>query len=103
MGERKVWEEEWILVGVRAGTLITTPNGWIMSGLMAQPENESTCRLASAAPDLVRALLAVEARESQCPVCDAECYWDDNLSNLIKPHTKDCALDAALRKAGVRG
>ena len=59
-------------------------------------------RIMAAAPDLVRALLAVEwvdndtdatGRYTQhCPSCDA----------YFPKHAPDCALDAALRKAGVR-
>lgn len=58
-------------------------------------------RLAAAAPELTRALLAVEwsGRERYeswpaCPVCEA---------GEGGRHADDCALDAALRKAGVRG
>jgi len=54
-------------------------------------------RLASAAPDMARVLLEIEYSPNDgiwfCPSCD--CRVTDG-------HAPDCALDAALRKAGVR-
>lgn len=65
------------------------------------PPREADRKLIVAAPELVRVLLAIEARECErtgrrlgCPACEAD--------TPIEPHAPDCALDAALRKAGVR-
>ena len=61
-------------------------------------------RLASAAPDMVRVLLACEwawceGREWKvCPSCSNDEPNDSRRSG----HALDCALDACLRKAGVR-
>ena len=61
-------------------------------------------RLASAAPDMARVLLACEwawceGREWKvCPSCSNDEPNDSRRSG----HASDCALDAALRKAGVR-
>lgn len=54
--------------------------------------------LASAAPDMARVLLAIEWEQDTdaihyCPSCRSERH---------SGHRADCALDAALRKAGVR-
>lgn len=73
---------------------------------------ESRARLASAAPELVRVLLTVEAASlasaSACPVCRGP-YVEDMRggpyrasAGYVIDHAFDCALDAALRKAGVR-
>ncbi len=62
-------------------------------------------RLAACAPDLVRVLLDVEwAGRNQwgiavCPRCGGEEYFEGELRT---GHLEYCALDAALRKAGVR-
>jgi len=49
-------------------------------------------RLASAAPDMARVLLAVEWKlRTWCPSCEE-----------YEEHGPDCSLDAALRKAGCR-
>lgn len=58
-------------------------------------DEERAAKLASAAPDMARVLLAVEwsLAPGGCPSC----------KNLMPyEHKPDCALDAALRKAGVR-
>lgn len=64
-------------------------------------------KLISAAPDLARALLAVE-----WILDDDKLYWDCPACGGTKPgcsewphiegHYSDCVLDAALKKAGVR-
>jgi hypothetical protein len=60
-------------------------------------ESDAHARLASAAPDMARVLLSVEwdgnADEDICP----SCYQHEAMG-----HAADCALDAALHKAGVR-
>lgn len=61
-------------------------------------------KLRDAAPDMARALLAIEwsggyvvqydtGTTDCCPAC---------MADAPGPHMPDCALDAALRKAGVR-
>lgn len=65
------------------------------------------CDLIAAAPDLVRALLAVEVNigyeEATCASCQAPASYD-HIAKVysIPKHEPDCGLDAALRKAGVR-
>ena len=111
----KVWEEDW-----------TRDNdsscSWVLSSKSApdyrgrfarfedyedEPGELQGARacLAAAAPELVRALLAVEWKgvEDYDPVaaCPA-CGGHPPLGNLPGRHEPDCALDAALRKAGVR-
>lgn len=58
-------------------------------------------RLAAAAPELARALLAVEAGSWKCHACSGFTHGDPGLGKP-KNHEPWCALDAALRKAGVR-
>ena len=48
-------------------------------------------RLATAAPDMARVLLAIEWHHGECISCF-----------VMHGHAPDCALDAALRRAGVR-
>jgi hypothetical protein len=106
----KPWEERWAHDGsadlrlVESGELTTSlasfdedharPGG----GLLAHDR----CELAAAAPDMARVLLAIEwgghcmSYGHHCPSCGA--YPCDG----EKGHKPDCALDAALRKAGVR-
>jgi len=65
-----------------------------------RPDCEDDATLASAAPNLVRALLAVEWVEDDeggeyCPACE----WERGTTEV---HGSDCRLDAALRKAGAR-
>lgn len=87
----KAWEEEWRLddEGIRLpddrGFPVTIRGPWTTH------EQE---RLASAAPDLVRVLLAIEwdGPYGRCPIC----------CESSQPHDPDCRLDAALKKAGVR-
>jgi hypothetical protein len=63
-------------------------------------------RLAAAAPDLARALLAVEwaaehpAVGAHCPMCNG--FPPGVAEASPGGHRAGCALDAALRKAGVR-
>lgn len=96
------WEEEWFDSGLGSIDVIH-PDGHTETGVMTIDPCERT-RLVSAAPDLVRALLAVEWVELEphnlvCPSCGAPDPTD--LKNG-KGHEVHCALDAALRKSGVR-
>lgn len=61
--------------------------------------DDARARLASAAPDMARVLLAVEwlGFAEGCPECGAS--KSDPVPYM---HNGDCALDLALRKAGVR-
>lgn len=63
-------------------------------------------RLASAAPDMARVLMAIEwscigPGEQACPWCGAF-EVQLNANKPSRTHVPDCALDAALRKAGLR-
>lgn len=72
------------------------------SGMIhASDDDIARAKLAAAAPDLVRVLLAVEWGDDQedgdyCPSCGLEKEYYGGR------HSEGCALDAALRKAGVR-
>ena len=92
----KPWEETWtVRDGEVAYRVVNEAGDVVLPGPMRQDDAE----LAAAAPDLVRALLAVEwvhgIRQiaATCPACMAEIALD---------HAKNCPIDAALRKAGVR-
>lgn len=82
----KPWDETWHMTAMGGvGDAAGPPYGWIAGFVQAgesasRPADTSMARarLAAAAPDLVRALLAVE--------------WQ---------HDSACARQAALRKAGV--
>jgi hypothetical protein len=92
----KVWEETWEAL-----------DGWVVAQARDTNKNvalaadrrigyEADAKLMAAAPDMARVLLAVEwggltdPCAHVCPACGRS------------EHTPDCALDAALRKAGVR-
>jgi hypothetical protein len=81
------------------------------------PMDEDTARFVAAAPDLARVLLAVEWHRVLiqgdeawvCPSCGNERLDpgdEEKLPALVAAgmlgHRPDCALDGALRKAGVR-
>jgi hypothetical protein len=90
MGDGKVWGESWHVQGAavcddEARPVLTTE--WRGTGPL--DNQDAVARLASAAPDLVRMLLALG--QKPCPCCER---WNDC--------DECCALDAALRKAGVR-
>lgn len=76
---------------------VEEPSG--LAGAWLPATSPEQARLASAAPDMARALLAcewagrvVDGVHCACPLCD----------NVAPDHLPDCALDAALRKAGIR-
>lgn len=63
-----------------------------------------SARLASAAPEMARVLLAIEwsgmewnrsGGSTRCPSCRSQAV-------TARRHAPNCALDAAIRKAGVR-
>lgn len=94
------------------------PPGLVASTLSAYDAElsrvlEARERMASAAPDMARVLLAVEWTnsddEDMCPSCgglnpaeEAKRRWPRHPDAGTVGHAPDCALDAALRKAGVR-
>lgn len=108
----KVWEEEWGISGYGELTR-REPDASLPKGEVYVPWAESVrptstnlarVQLAHAAPDMARALLAVEWSGPDpfqaggggcCPACSA--------IGADGRHRSNCAIDAALRKAGVRG
>lgn len=107
----KSWEENWRLEHHdESGQYwyLSTPGSPIrVYGYEDEPEVKARARLASAAPEMARVLLAVEWMphpETElrfCPSCDGE-YPEDFPNCLDAGHRPGCALDAALRKAGAR-
>ncbi len=93
MSGKKPWDETW----TASGTMVVGKDGWDVLDPWARVDALARARLAAAAPDLVRALLAVEfatydGAESWCPWCS---------SYGVSSHDPDCLRQAALRKAGV--
>ena len=94
MGDgKKVWEDSY--------------DGWADEGR----DRDAKDQLASAAPDMARVLLAVEWSGSTptatgphptCPSCAGMQPHPSRDAGPRGGHRKDCALDAALRKAGAR-
>lgn len=102
---RKPWEETWRALGGGIVCGDMTPDSWACafwhpSGPV--DERAVRARLAAAAPDLVRSLLAVEWANGQCPWCGG---WDvsehPNTPSRFAGHEDGCEREAALRKAGV--
>jgi hypothetical protein len=81
-------------------------NGWETdAGAWGYGLPRDVATLAAAAPDLVRALLAVEWGDgTRCPSCGTKsglsCTYEE--CDGVHTHATNCELDAALRKAGVR-
>lgn len=102
----KPWEEAWSVVGgggnehIRIGFAVHSEQRDEL--VLAAVQGEEVARLASAAPDLVRALLAVEWATPKA--YRASVYWSCAACLNIQPdgHAPGCIIDAALRKAGVR-
>ncbi len=124
----KPWEETWhitdgnhddqqdMIVEVSVADENGTDIAWV--GGVAHPVLEMTmmaagndyarAKLTAAAPDLVRALLAVEwvAQDGCCgEMTLPQCPWCDGYEGRVgfghHGHTADCQRQAALRKAGV--
>lgn len=119
----KPWEETWTTDG--DGVIYAEPNtpaarlpsrfAWEQAtnfgafgnlrepggGFNATDEDNARAELASAAPDMARVLLAIEWEGSDdfvlCPCCKSRAAGLPD-----RQHAADCALDAALRKAGIR-
>ena len=98
----KPWEETWRALGGGIVCGDMTPDSWSCAFWHPSgPVDERTARarLAAAAPDLVRALLAVEWIYQGHETGERECPWC--MSEEWQPHAEDCVRQAALRKAGV--
>lgn len=106
MSDRKPWEETW----TAHGSAVQADGRDVLDAWYRRDDpvgGDARARLAAAAPDLVRALLAVEwvavDCESMCVWCGAHAedrYTRDGWTP-IGEHEDDCQRQAALRKAGV--
>lgn len=98
----KPWEEEW--QSLEGGRYLEVVDGPSLAEINIGPMEPERFRLAAAAPDMARVLLAVEAsgvrHQRQCPSCFRHNPGNPPPSDV--EHAPNCALDAALRKAGVR-
>lgn len=100
----KVWEEEWTFRTVEghSGALCFPDGGEALvkydPARYARGVGIQRGKLAAAAPELVRVLLAMYMAHDDCPSCRVPMSW----TGPPKGCKPDCALDAALRKAGVR-
>lgn len=109
VSDKKPWEEEWHTAEAEPGCFdVYDTSGAKVFESSRFPGTPESC-LAAAAPDLVRALLAVEWLAVDG--IDAEIGWACSRCGKFyggeerpegKRHFNNCALDAALRKAGVR-
>lgn len=100
----KPWEETWEALGPHVGT---ADEEILRSTTEHEPTAWARARLAAAAPDMVRVLLEMEWKPlGTCPGCGGlgEAIPDNPMTGPVAAtgHRPDCALDAALRKAGVR-
>ena len=76
---------------------VEEPSG--LSGAWLPATSPEQARLASAAPDMARVLLDLETGDGGA-CCD--CGHLPFVGIERRPHAPDCALDAALHKAGIR-
>lgn len=93
---RKPWEETWT-AAIGGASIIFDGEDWPLFRSFAEARSEHA-KLATAAPELARALLSVEwvnhyDGSTECPWCHA--LEEDG-------HDDTCPRQAALRKAGVR-
>jgi hypothetical protein len=75
-------------------------------------DDAARAKLASAGPEMARALLAVEwsggnlshvpEAVAYCPDCGAVPWIEATSGRRVGNHEGDCVIDAALRKAGLR-
>lgn len=119
----KPWEEQWVMIPgsvdvgpprVEFGPWRILSRGNSIAVVGDGCSNSDAARLMSAAPDMARVLLEVEWRGadeegSKCPSCHASAYGKPMhdvdgkyLGCETGTHDEDCALLAALKKAGVR-
>lgn len=103
MGERKVWEESWSMALNKRGIseLSYSSDEHTFADAWCEDDTERF-RLASAAPDMVRVLLAVEWVDNNTDEPGRYTRHCSACQEYFPKHAPDCALDAALRKAGVR-
>lgn len=130
MGERKVWEEDWMLdpeaelpnahryTGHPAKILFKPKNrgGGQFLGSFSGPQDEHSvdidrARLAACAPEMARMLVELEwsggyeyGQDSGVDACCPSCMADapSPALGISGVHKLDCRLIALLRKAGVR-
>lgn len=98
MSERKPWEETW----AAHGSAVQADGRDVLDAWYHRDDpvgGHARARLAAAAPDLVRALLAVELAPGRVPGVDEECPWCGSIEG--QSHAANCLRQAALRKAGV--
>ena len=114
----KPWEETWVCAGVVIDghtfgpwRVFSKTPGHLVCTVGDGCSNPDAANMVAAAPELVRVLLAIEAKAisdvSECGACGQPVtYWiADSGRDYHDPylgHEVDCALDAALAKAGVR-
>jgi len=102
MAMGKPWEETWTFDMQQDVVWTDLDDMRSVGEPVLRPGAESSgdqLRLAAAAPDLVRALLAVELAPGRVPGVDEECPWCGSIEG--QTHAADCPRQAALRKAGV--
>lgn len=109
-------DEKWTIETDEVGEYLALPddNGFPV-GVRGPWTHDGQLRIASAAPDMARVLLAIEWSSSdedgsECPSCHARAYvppprYDADgkyLGYTEGTHEPDCAWGAAIRKAGIR-
>ncbi len=105
----KPWEETWWFEATENGESydvyeVQSSNGRVCETRNQEPEDLANAKLLTAAPEMARMLLALECSGSShaaetpcCPECRAEWRLGRDFA-----HDPGCALDALLKKAGVR-
>jgi hypothetical protein len=102
----KPWEEEWFVVPAESGeathygyVAVKRPNS---VGLLVEEAKPPVAQLVAAAPEMARLLLQMEwaGRFGYGGESDPACFFCNVFEGYA--HKSDCALDAALKKAGVR-
>lgn len=103
----KPWEETWAVHRDSSRLVVKVADfpGAHGVAMALDASHIERAKLAAAAPDMARVLLDVEWQHRErseyrrCPTCDGDETTEDEPRTGHRP---DCALDAALRKAGVR-
>lgn len=106
----KAWEETWTLS--EEGIELPDDNGWPGPTVRGPWTTSGQRELASAAPDMARVLLAIEWGAEVFLAIDFSVAGCPSCEGVEKPtaypvehhvgHYPNCALNAALRKAGIR-